>query len=169
MRDVNSFVVRVAGLGVALLLFGAAPGAAQSLFSTGGLGLVADPQDARGSALGGTSLGFPGPELSWDNSAGAVGLAAAGLRVSFQLDGFEADFSDRNSSGSTARFPLIMGAFPFGNRWAVTAGFAGFLDQNWAFEQADTLVVSGDSVPVLDRVSSEGGASRSGWPGRSWS
>lgn len=145
----------VTGLAIA-----AAPAAAQSLFSTGGLGLVADPQDAQGAALGGTSLGLPGGELSWDNPAGAVGLPAAGLRVSFQLDGYDASFSGRASEASTARFPLLLGAFPLGSRWAVTAGFAGFLDQNWAFEQADTLVIAGDSVPVLDRFASDGGASR---------
>lgn len=150
----------VAGAVTALALFVAVPAAAQSLFSTGGLGLVADPQDARGSGLGGTSLGLPGAELSWDNPAGAVGLPAAGLRVSFQLDGFDADYAGRNSTGSTARFPLLIGAFPFGNRWAVTAGFAGFLDQNWAFEQLDTLVIGSDSVQVLDRIASDGGASR---------
>ena len=136
------------------------PAAAQSLFSTGGLGLVVHPQDARGAALGGTSLGLPGPELSWDNPAGAAGLPAAGLRVSFQMDEYDADFSGLTTSGSTARFPLIMGAFPFGDRFAATVGFAGFLDQNWAFEQRDTLVVSGDSVEVIDRFASEGGASR---------
>lgn len=143
-----------------LLSFGATPAAAQSLFSTGGLGLVADPQDAQGAALGGTTLGLPGGELSWDNPAGAVGLPAAGLRVSFQMDGFDATFSGRSSEASTARFPLLIGAFPLGSRWAVTAGFAGFLDQNWAFEQADTLLIGGDSVQVLDRFASDGGASR---------
>src|SRR5690606_11712826 len=98
-------------------LFWAGPVTAQSLFSTAGLGLVSDPQDARGAALGGTSLGLPGPEISWDNTAGAVGLPAAGLRVSFQLDGFEADLAGRACEGSTARFPLLLLAFPFGNRW----------------------------------------------------
>lgn len=145
---------------LALATFGAAPAAAQSLFSTGGLGLVTDPLDAQGAALGGTSLGLLGGELSWDNPAGAVGLPAAGLRVSFQMDGFDASFSGRSSEGSTARFPLLIGAFPLGSRWAVTAGFAGFLDQNWAFEQADTLLIGDDSVAVLDRFSSDGGASR---------
>ena len=145
---------------VALALLVASPARGQSLFSTGGLGLVADPIDARGSALGGTGLGLPGPELSWDNPAGAVGLPAAGLRVSFQMDDFEASFSNRNSTGATARFPLLIGAFPFGDRWAVTAGFAGMLDQNWSFEHRDTLVVDMDSIEVLDRFISEGGASR---------
>lgn len=143
-----------------LALAATSPAAAQSLFSTGGLGLVVDPVDARGAALGGTSLGLPGPELSWDNPAGAAGLPAAGLRVSFQMDEYEAEFSGATAAGSTARFPLIIGAFPFGQRFAATIGFAGFLDQNWAFEQRDTLDVSGDSVEVIDRFASEGGASR---------
>lgn len=157
-----SFLSRqaVAGALLGLGLCVAGPVWGQSLFSTGGLGLVSDPQDARGSALGGIGLGLPGPEISWSNPAGAVGLPAAGLRVSFQLDGYDATFAGRGSTGSTARFPLILGAFPFGSRWAVTAGFAGMLDQNWRFEQLDTLVVGTDSVQVLDRVSSEGGVSR---------
>ena len=161
MNDAMSLSRRtLVAVATVFALFGAQPAAAQSLFSTGGLGLIADPMDARGAALGGTSLGFPGAELSWDNPAGAVGLPAAGLRVSFQLDGFDATFAGRSAEASTARFPLLLGAFPFGNRWTVTAGFAGFLDQNWAFEQRDTLVVGTDSVEVLDRIASEGGASR---------
>lgn len=149
-----------AALTIFLALAVGQPLAAQSLFSTGGLGLVVTPQDGQAAALGGTSLGLMGPELSWDNPAGAVGLPAAGLRVSFQMDDFESTLGDLESSGSTARFPLIMGAFPFGNRWAVTVGFAGFLDQNWAFEQADSIVVASDTVQVIDRISSDGGASR---------
>lgn len=147
-------------VGALALVALSAPAAAQSLYSSGGLGLIVDPQDARGAALGGTSLGLPGPELSWDNPAGAAGLPAAGLRVSFQMDGFDAEYSGRSADGSTARFPMVMGAFPFSNRFSATIGFAGFLDQNWAFEQRDTLVVSGDSVEVIDRLASEGGASR---------
>lgn len=158
-RDWPRHIVR-AGLAFVLMLFVVQPLTAQSLFSSGGLGLVITPQDGRSAALGGTSLGLMGPELSWDNPAGAVGLPAAGLRVAFQMDDYDASLGNLESSGSTARFPLIMGAFPFGNRWAVTIGFAGLLDQNWAFEQADSLVVAGDTVSVIDRVASDGGASR---------
>ncbi len=158
-RELPRLVARAA-LALVLPLLVAQPLVGQSLFSSGGLGLVVTPQDGRSAALGGTSLGLMGPELSWDNPAGAVGLPAAGLRIAFQMDQYDAALGGLESSGSTARFPLIMGAFPFSNRWAVTIGFAGLLDQNWAFEQADSVVVAGDTVSVIDRISSDGGASR---------
>ena len=145
-----------------LLLSVAATGplAGQSLLSSRGLGLVVKPQGVRAATLGGVSLGLPGGELSWSNPAGAVGIPAAGLSVSFQLDDFTSTYSGLTAEGSTARFPLIMAAFPFGERWAVTAGFGGYLDQNWALERRDSLLVDQDTVPVLDRVASEGGVAR---------
>lgn len=157
-----TLVLRRAVLGAvaAAAVVAAPPAAAQSLFSSGGLGLIGEAGDARGDALGGLGLGLPGAEISWYNPAGAVGLPAAGLRVSAQLDGFDATYGGRESSGSTARFPLILAAFPIGTRGAVTAGFSGLVDQNWMFEQQDTLVIGGDSVSVIDRILSDGGASR---------
>lgn len=152
-------IVRLVGVAAALAA-PATPLQAQSLFANRGLGLLLEPQDGRAHALGGATLGLPNAEISWNNPAGAVGLPAPGLLVSFQFDDFDASFSGRTATGSTARFPLILGAFPFGEKWAVTVGFGGFLDQTWAVEQADTLLVGTDSVPVLDRVSSEGGVSR---------
>jgi hypothetical protein len=151
----------LAWLGAALLLISMpADAAAQSLFAEQGLGLVTEPQSARSTGLGGVPLGLPGLEITWSNPAGAVGLPAAGLLVSAQIDGFNATFGSREATGTTTRFPLVMAAFPFGRKFAVTAGFGGFLDQRWAVQQADTLIIGGDSLSVLDRVSSDGGVSR---------
>lgn len=142
------------------LVGAAAPAAAQSLFSGRGLGLVVEPQSARSHALGGVTLGLPGPEISWTNPAGAVGLPVPGLLVSVQTDLFDARYSGRTAEGSTTRFPLVLGAFPLGEKWALTAGFGGFLDQRFAVEQADTIAFGSDTLAVLDRSSSEGGVSR---------
>jgi hypothetical protein len=133
---------------------------AQSLFANRGLGMVVEPVDARGAGLGGVTLGLPRGEMSWTNPADMAGLLAPGLRAVFQYDSFTAEQRGRSLDGSTARFPLIMGAFPAGERWVLSAGYGGFLDQNWAIEQADTLVFGADSVFVLDRFSSTGGIAR---------
>ena len=133
---------------------------AQSLFAEQGLGLVSEPQSARSTGLGGVSLGLAGYEITWSNPAGAVGLPAAGLLVSTQVDGFKARYGGHEATGTTNRFPLVMAAFPFGEKWALTAGFGSFLDQRWAIENQDTLLIGGDSLGVTDRVSSDGGVSR---------
>jgi hypothetical protein len=133
---------------------------AQSLTAAGGLGLVVEPTDARGRGLGGVALGLPSSSISWTNPAEAVGLPAPGLRVVFQYDQFTSTYGSRSTDGSTARFPLLMGAFPIGDRAAISVGAAGFLDQNYAVESEDTLILGGDSVAIRDRFSSEGGVSQ---------
>jgi hypothetical protein len=151
-----------ARLGFAVLLVaGLADGAAaQSVLASRGLGLVIEPRSARSSALGGVSLGLPGSEISWANPAGAVGLPAGGLTASFQFDDLSTDYRGDHASTTIARFPLVLAAFPFGSRWAVTAGLGGYLDQNWTFQRRDSLVVEGDTLQFIDRVASDGGVAR---------
>lgn len=134
--------------------------AAQSLLANRGLGWVVQPTDARARGLGGVSLGLLGGELGWTNPADAVGMPAPGLKVGFEYDAFSAEYGERSSDGGTARFPLILGGFPIGSRGVVTVGAAGYLDQNWAIEREDTLLIDTDTVPVLDRFTSEGGVTQ---------
>lgn len=143
------------------LVLAASAGSAegQSLFANRGLGLVLDPQDGRSAGVGGVRIGLPDSGLSWTNPAAAAGLPAPGFLGSLQYDQFTADFQDRASDGSTARFPLVLASFPFG-RWAVTVGYGGYVDQNWSIEQVDTLRLEQDTVPVVDQLQSEGGVSR---------
>ncbi len=129
----------------------------QSVLANGGLGLPVEPIDARGMALGGVGLGIQDSYLSWTNPAETAGIPAPGLLASFQFDEFTAEFRGRENDGSTARFPLLLGAFPLGPDWSVSFGYGGLLDQNWAVQRGDTLMLSGDSVIVADRLASEGG------------
>lgn len=153
---------RIAG-GLLLTLAVAAPppAPAQSLFASRGLGFVVQPTDARARGMGGVALGVEGADLTWLNPADVVGIPAPGLKLAYQHDAFSGTYGSREADGATARFPLVLGAFPVGGgRGAVMIGAAGFLDQNWAVEQRDTLVLSGDSVAVVDRFTSEGGVSQ---------
>ncbi|CAN5840924.1 hypothetical protein BH23GEM6_BH23GEM6_09560 [soil metagenome] len=159
MRNLSSSIVAL-GFVLPLLFLSSVHVNAQSLLANRGLGFVVEPVDARGAALGGVTLGLPRGEMSWTNPADMAGLLAPGLQVVFQFDNFSADFDGRSATGSTARFPLIMGAFPLGERWVLSAGYGGFLDQNWSIEQIDTLVFAGDTVVVRDRFSSTGGIAR---------
>jgi hypothetical protein len=162
MSIFNVYRNRLRCFGLVLILggFTALPAQAQSLFANRGLGLVVEPVDARGAGMGGISLGLPPGELAWSNPADMAGLPAPGLRAVFQLDSFTADVGARSLSGNTARFPLIIGGFPVRDRWVLSAGYGGFLDQNWAIEQPDTLVFGVDTAFVMDRFTSEGGIAR---------
>lgn len=144
-----------------LIMLGAAlPVEAQSVFTTRGLGFPLEPADARERGLGGAAMGLPEQQITWSNVAAMVGLQAPGMVVAYQHDDVSADTGVRTFEGSTARFPLLMGAFPAGERLVIGVGYGSFLDQNWRVEEADTLVLAGDSVPVTDLLSSEGGVAR---------
>jgi hypothetical protein len=147
-------------LATALTFCLAAGASAQSFLASRGLGLVIEPRTTRSSSLGGVSLGLPGAEISWTNPAGAVGLPAGGLTASFQYDDLTTDYVGEHANTTLARFPLILAAFPFGSRWAVTAGLGGYLDQNYTFQRRDSLFVEGDTLQYLDRVASTGGVGR---------
>ncbi len=150
----------LAALAGMLLALSASPVFAQSLLSNRGLGLVVEPTDARAHGLGGVQLGLAGSDFSWANPADLVGMPAPGMRFVSQFDDFSADFGPSTVDAATARFPLLQIATPVGSRWALTAGFGGFLDQNFAVQRDTTLLIGGDSVEVQDRLSSEGGVAR---------
>lgn len=159
MRSVLNASV-VFALAAGSLALAAAPAHAQSLLATRGLGLVVEPADARSFGMGGVSLGLAGNDISWANPAEAVGIPVPGFEFAFQYDDFSSSYGSVEVDGSTARFPLIAGAFPIGERIAVSVGLGGFLDQNWAVERFDTILIGRDSSAIRDRFTSEGGVAR---------
>ncbi|MEX2569785.1 MAG: hypothetical protein WD737_00670 [Gemmatimonadota bacterium] len=133
---------------------------AQSLFAGRGLGFLVEPLDGRNRGLGGVALGFSEGEISWANPAAAIGLPAPGMVVGYQYDSFTSSLAGDESDGSTARLPLLLAAFPAGERLVLMAGYGGFLDQNWHLERPDTLVRGADTLSIVDRATSEGGVAR---------
>jgi hypothetical protein len=161
MRDLSMPFGRIAStLLVAAALASPLTARAQSLFASRGLGLPAQPADSRVRGMGGVALGLEGADLAWANPADVLGVLAPGFRVAYQYDDFTATHDGRDQEGGTARFPLVLGAFPVGSRTVLMLGAASFLDQNWAIERQDTLIIGGDSVGVLDRFTSEGGVTQ---------
>jgi hypothetical protein len=138
----------------------AMPAASQSLTSSRGLGLVVDPTDARAAGLGGVTHGLPGANLSLVNPAGIAGVPVATLIASFRSDVFSAEMPTGTVDANTARFPLLHAAAPAGERWVVSLGFGSLLDQTWAVEVGDTLLVGGEPIGVRDIFESVGGAGR---------
>lgn len=152
-------IVRAAAVAALALL--AAPAAqAQSGLSARGLGYPLDALDARSRGLGGLTTGLPDPHPSLVNPAGAVGLPAAGLSVTFQGDGISSQSPGRDQDFTTSRFPAIQAAFPITGRLVATLGYAAVLDQNWVVSRVDSIQLGGQRRQVTDIFRSEGGAAR---------
>lgn len=158
-------MIRIRFLGaaaVAAALAGiAAPAAqAQSGLSARGLGYPLEGLDARARGLGGLTTGLPEPHLSLINPAAAVGIPAAGLSVTFQGDQVSSQAGVDDQEFTTSRFPAIQAAFPFGQRFVATLGYASVLDQNWSVSRLDSMVLAGEMRDVVDIFQSKGGAAR---------
>jgi hypothetical protein len=158
MTIVRALGTAAAAAVLSVLSAGQAP--AQSLLSTSGLGTPLEPVDARARSLGGLSVGLPDAQMSMVNPAAAMGLPAAGLSVTFQSDQVSAEAGDQAEDFSTARFPVVQVAFPIGTRFVTSLGYAGVLDQNWAVQHEDSILIAGEQVDVLDRFRSSGGVAR---------
>lgn len=145
------------GLAAASLIGSVETAVGQSLLAGRGLGLVAEPLDARARGLGGVAQGLPEPNLSLINPAGVAGIPAPALHVTYQPDSYSAEVGGTTSEGTTARFPVIHVALPLGRRTVLSLGYGSFLDQSWGVERDTALTIAGESVPVVDRFASRGG------------
>lgn len=145
---------------VAAALLAVAPAGAQSVLASRGLGYPLEPLAARARGLGGITTGLAEPAPSLINPASAAGIPAAAFIVAFQPDHYSATGSGVETSGSTARFPLLLGVFPVSPRLAVQVGYGSFLDQHWRVQQTDSITLSTGRVEVTDRFVSAGGVAR---------
>lgn len=136
--------------------FLAAPAMAQSLTATRGLGFVHDGWTAAARALGGEG-GRTDPGASLRNPAFLVGVRAPLGMVTFEQDRVRATWRGERFAAAVARFPALQVVFPLHPRAAVGIGYRGWLDQTWAVERTDTLIVDSDTLPLRDRVASSGG------------
>ncbi|HEX6748912.1 MAG TPA: hypothetical protein VF092_16555 [Longimicrobium sp.] len=147
------------GAAAAALLF-ALPAAGQSLLASRGLGYPLEPIDARSRALGGITTGLSDPLPSLVNPATAAGIPVPAFLVTFQPDHYDATAGAVQTSGSTARFPQLLGVFPVSGRLAVQLGYGSYLDQHWQVEQNDSIDLSTGRTAVNDRFVSSGGVAR---------
>ncbi len=145
---------------LALLAVHAGGASAQSALAARGLGYPIEPLEARARGMGGVALGLPEPSFSMVNPAGAVGLLAAAVSVTFQPDFFDATAGSEATDGTTARFPTVQAAFPTRGRFTVSVGYGSFLDQNYRVTRSDSMTLSTGRVAVEDRFRSQGGVAR---------
>lgn len=140
--------------GAALAPAGAA---AQSLFSTAGLGLPNQPLDARARLLGGGGVGLFGANASLVNPAEAAGFTTRGVSATFQPTSRSLELEGGEGELGGTRFPLVTVVYPLTERVVLQAGAGAFLDQSFGVEVTDSVLLSDGPVEVTDRLESDGG------------
>ena len=147
-------------LAAALLLAAAAPGSAQSLFATRGLGVPAPAVDARSAALGGIGIGLIGFHTSLVNPAEIAGITRRGVSAALQpvSSTTSADGAEDGTSGT--RFPLMRIIYPFTERVVGSFGFGSYLEQSWALVSESQQVIGGTTVDITDVLRSTGGVAQ---------
>lgn len=139
------------------LLAVSTPAAAQSLFSTSGLGVPVAPLDARARALGGIGVGLIGANASLVNPAEATSLFGRGVAAAMQPTARSMEFEGEVADAGGTRFPLIRAVYPFGARLVATAGYGSFLDQSWGVVSEGSMQIGGEPVRTVDVTESSGG------------
>lgn len=144
-------------IGLAILISTASPAAAQSLFSTRGLGLPVAPLSARARALGGIGLGLPGLDGSLVNPAAIIGLPGRGGIVGLQPFSQTIRFEGRENGLGATRFPLLRIVLPFSDRVSGGIGYGAFVDRTWRVISEGEARIGGDTLRTRDLITSSGG------------
>jgi hypothetical protein len=147
--------------GAAAVLLGmAAPAAAQSLFSTRGLGVPAYPLDARAAALGGIGVGLIGFHTSLVNPAEISGLTRRGVSAALQPVSGLSTVAGEEGGTSGTRFPLMRVIYPIADRVVATIGYGSYLEQSWTVVTESEQLIGGQTVVVNDLLRSTGGVAQ---------
>lgn len=149
----------VFGLAAAGMLAAGSPAYAQSLLSANGLGLPTPPLDARARALGGVATGLFGFDLSLSNPADVADVRYRGGMATLQPFSRRDEVGGESATTSGARFPVVRLLYP-ANRVVFSAGWGGFLDQNWGITSSGLAQIGSDTATVSDVVRSTGGISQ---------
>lgn len=140
-----------------LMMCVAAPGSAQSLFATRGLGVPVAPVDARSAALGGIGVGLLGFHTSLVNPAELAGLSRRGVSAALQPVSTSIDVEGAEDGTSGTRFPMVSVLYPMSPRLVLSLGYGGYLDQTWGVLSQSEQVINDETVTVNDLLRSTGG------------
>jgi len=129
---------------------------AQSLLSSGGIGVPAEPLDARTRSLGGVGVGLAGWYLSPTDPAAAAGIFLPSTTVTFQPGTVTPDGGVR--TGQT-RFPHLAASYPLrGSVYSIQLGSA--YAQRWELRTEGKVLIGGVEVNAVDLYRSTGNVGR---------
>lgn len=143
---------------LALGLPGVLP-AQNSVYGVQGIGFPGRSIGVRSRALGGGNAVFdPGSGL---NPAAVAGFTAVAASLSMGTTFRSYTAGDSTVSGlQETRFPfVIVGSSLGATRFAFALSFGSYLERTFDVQTSGTAVIRGESLTVVDRVASDGGAS----------
>lgn len=141
-----------------MLLGGAAPASAQSLFNAAGLGTPLEPLDARARALGSLGIGLPGASFM-PTDPGALGRLSVSTGVMVAQPSW-LDFESAAANGTMQgnRFPLLGVAYPLlSGMMSVQIG--SFLDQHYETQRIGSANFGSGPIQTTDDFLQDGSVS----------
>lgn len=140
----------------ALLVALAAPAAAraQGNLSSQGLGYPLGPFSARALGTGG-AIGEmdPGSTL---NPAAIIEFGAPALSMQMAPEFRKVTANGTTANSSTQRFPVFIGALPFGEKLMIGISSSTLLDRSWQTTTPQVQLIRGDSVRFNSTTTSDG-------------
>lgn len=133
--------------------------AQNSVYGVQGIGFPGRPLGVRARALGGGNAAFdPGSALNPATVAGFTGVAAS-LSMGTTFRSYTAGDSSVSGLRET-RFPFAMVGSSLGTSpLAVALSSGPYLERTFDVQTSGSTVIRGESLTVVDRVASDGGAS----------
>jgi hypothetical protein len=128
---------------------------AQGALSTAGLGYPTGQISARSEGAGGALADFDA--LSLVNPATIAGVGSAALFFQYSPEFRRVNDGTNTAKTTTARFPLVAGILPIGQRWAMGLSSSTFLDRSYQTSLVRTQSVGdpnnpADSIDVTERT-----------------
>lgn len=120
------------------------PGLAQGNLSTQGLGYPQGQLSTRALSAGG-ALGESDP-TSAINPAALTGFATTTLYFQLEPEFRTVDFGSGTEKTTTARYPLMVAAIPFRERWVAGISTSTLLDRSWETTTPAQQVTGNDTV-----------------------
>ncbi len=127
---------------------------AQGTLSAQGLGYPPGALSARSLGTGG-ALGEMDP-TSPLNPASIIEFGSPALSMQLQPEFRRVTDNGKVANSSTQRFPVFVGALPFGSRFMIGASSATLLDRTWQTTTPQTQLIRGDSVRFNSTTKSDG-------------
>ena len=144
--------------GVAILLTAEPPNrlaAQDSQFGISGLGTPGKWESVRARSAGGAFAPFD--PFSSLTDAALIDMRRVSGSVTGALSRRTVDIGGTETPLRGTRFPVFVIGGPIGRRLVVGGGFSTYLDRTYGISTSDTIVIRGDTLPITDVVTSDGG------------
>src|SRR3954466_15698459 len=124
---------------------------AQGALTTAGLGYPPGQTSARSEGAGGALADFDA--LSLVSPAAIGGVGASALFFQYSPEFRRGPVGPNTAKTTTARFPLVSGVLPVGQRWTLGLSSSTFLDRSYqtSVVRREAVGAPGDSTDVTEQ------------------